>query len=265
MAESLNNSEEEIEEIEEIEEEFNDNEKEPLLRYTKEEWDQIESMDDFLIEAQDFTTEVEIFPRSNKAYLTKNGIMRLANNMNLDIDEIVEEQTDRKTYKVRARAVNPQGKHRYGAHEEPMNQPHAYSKAYGKAQRNALRELIAGHKNADAAIKHFIQSNTSNQNYQQPPAQQQAPPQAEATTETDPTLEARAKTYEAIKALLPDFESKHQITEPMLWERVKVRYGRSESIYFTKEDWEDLEEQIHMDPIPDWLTTPVPSETQKAA
>ena len=263
---------------EELEDEDDGQLKEPTIRHTQEEWDEIEANDDYLIEAGDISTEISFFA-SGKPYLSINAVMRLANSMNLDIQSCDIEETDRKTYRGKALAISPRGLKRWGFHEEAVNpSQHSYSKTGNKAQRNAFRNFIYGHKNADAAIKHFLEANTSgdnqqssNQSYQQPPTQQQQatqPPaqqqeeQAQQPTELDI---ARSRAILAAKALMPDFETKYGITEIMFWERVKVRYGRTESKYFTKENWDDLHEQIHMDPIPDWLNTPVPSETEQEA
>ena len=270
------------EELKELAEELDDQDdeslEEPSIRHTEEEWDEIEANDDYLIQSGDIAAEISYF-QSGKPYLSINAVMRLANHMNLDIDEIQVEETKRNTYRIMAKAVSPRGKRRWGFHEEQINlKDHSFSKAGNKAQRNAFRNFIYGHKNADAAIKAFLESNSNGQQAQQTrqPAQQQAqqapPPQqetalpvSEAAPQPTEIDIARAKVNDAVKELLPDFETKHQIVAQMFWERVKVRYGRTESKYFTKDDWNDLYEQIHMDPLPDWLTTPVSSETQAAA
>ena len=267
------------EELQELAEELDDQDnrslEEPSIRHTEEEWDEIEANDDYLIQSGDIAAEISYF-QSGKPYLSINAVMRLANHMNLDIDEVQVEETKRNTYRIMAKAVSPRGKRRWGFHEEQINlKDHSFSKAGNKAQRNAFRNFIYGHKNADAAIKAFLEANTNTtqpaQQAQQTQPAQQAPPPTQQTPpaqqETQPTEidVARAQVNEAVKELLPDFETKHQIVAQMFWERVKVRYGRTESKYFTKDDWNDLYEQIHMDPIPDWLTTPVSSETQAAA
>ena len=263
---------EQIEELAEELEETPGTIKEPTIQHSDEEWDEIEANDSYLIESGDIATEISFF-QSGKPYLSINAVMRLANHMNLDIDEVREEETERNTYKIMARAVSPRGKRRWGFHEEQINvKDHSYSKAGNKAQRNAFRNFIYGHKNADAAVKAFLEANTNTTQQKQqaqpaqqaPPSTQQAPPAQQETQPTEIDV-ARAQVNEAVKELLPDFETKHQIVAQMFWERVKVRYGRTESKYFTKDDWNDLYEQIHMDPLPDWLTTPVASETQAAA
>ena len=186
--------------VEELAEELDNEETpgtldEPKVRHTQEEWDEIEANDDYLIEAGDISTEISFF-QSGKPYLSINAVMRLANNMNLNIDICDVEETKQGTYRAKALAISPRGLKRWGFHEEKMNvAQHSYSKAGNKAQRNAARNFVYGHKNAEAAIKHFLESQgNSNQqqnktNYQQPRPQQQQQTQAqpaEAKPEIDP-------------------------------------------------------------------------------
>lgn len=165
----------------------------------KQEWEQREDNDDFLIDTDDLTTEIYIPKGTNNPTLTHVGLAKIANKERITVIDVKEReiykfQFDKDGNKVQtldgilmiATGKNREGDQRWAAHFQPVSakNPHFdWAKAFSKVQRNLFKIFLYGHQTVEETIDKWRAKKGQAQQpaTQQPPAQQQQPTQQKET------------------------------------------------------------------------------------
>ena len=218
-----------------------------------------EKLDDALITDQDLTTEVAVLPSTGEIYLTINGIMRLATELELTITEVVRNHTD-KEWDYEMRATDKEGNHRWGGVTEPKSRKFSKSMAINKAQRNAFNNFIRKHPRVEAAI----QSYTANGPAEKARGKANPPPKKQSTPKQQPTPleQAKSTVIQTLKAKAAVLLEK-DITEALFWNKVKAHFGYEKSDQMTISDWNEIETGLKSDPMAKWIEETQP-ESQAA-
>ena len=206
------------------------------MQQQQEGWEHQESVDDNIIEGDDFDTEVTIY--QGKPYPTINAYFALATKLGMTIDEVVEKETDTE-WVVRCRAcwtVDGEFMYRWGAAADRKNDRHGYAKAWGKAQRNAFKGFLRGHPEMKNAIQEFTKSSNTQQALESPATQhqtQQNPPTTQRQAQEEPPAEQsqndeitpRIKASQALARRKPSLETDHHINAKVLAAATEHHYG----------------------------------------
>lgn len=198
---------------------------------TKEDWEHQEDFDDQQIEAQDLATKVALFPKTGKPYMTLGGIFALANELKIQIEELIDESTDNE-YLFKAKAVNKDGSVRWGTASEKKTDTFGYTKAVSKAQRNAFKAFLYGHPKVEEAINIF---------------QGKGKPKIDPQAQKEKDLAAAA-----IDNALPRL-AQHKITKEILWERAKKQYKVASPEEMTPKNWTDLRNAVSGEEFEEWV------------
>lgn len=213
--------------------------------------EQQEREDEQLIINQDLTTEVAEL--QGKAYLTINGIRRLAIELGLSITEIVRSHTDTE-WDYEARATDKEGNHRWGACTEPKKKQFSKSMAINKAQRNAFNSFLSKHPRVETAIENYKSNKSTNpsQRNTRPPPQPPRNTQNVAPPKPTPLTVAKTDALEALRAKLPDL-LELGTNEATFWEHVKFYFGCTSSTQMTIVDWKEVKDALTSEETPAWV------------
>ena len=166
--------------------------------------------------------------------LTLAGVNEAANRRGgLFVESVTYEEKDT-SWLVLAKAVdNVSGNSRFGAYEQSKKMgnredPHAFTKAIHKAQRNAIKQLLPL-----AVIKQVLNF------YLHPDSQTKQLPKGEAA----PNDTAKKSVMACANSLYPELES-HGVGKDDLWNYVKRRYNVEASAHMTEGQWSKLSAEM---------------------
>lgn len=165
--------------------------------------------------------------------LTIEGINECANRMNFEIIDLKHFNNDHSYFAI-AKAKDPYtNSTRWGAFEQPKVQngktdPHAFTKAIHKAQRNALKQLIP----------HYVQKAViAIAKGGKPPP----PPQEKQTAEK--TDRMQKATFAEANKLYDKFAEK-EITKETFWNFIKAAFKVESRNDMTIQDWTELHAKL---------------------
>ena len=166
--------------------------------------------------------------------LTLAGVNEAANRRGgLFIESVTYEEKDQ-SWLALAKAVDTvSGNSRYGAYEQSKRMgnredPHAFTKAIHKAQRNAIKQLLPV-----SVIKQVLNF------YLHPEKRNKQLPTGEAA----PNDTAKKSVLACANSLYPELES-HSVSKDDLWSYVKRRYNVESSELMTEGQWAKLSAEM---------------------
>ena len=210
-------------------------------------WQHQESVDDNLIEGDDFDTEVIIY--QGKPYPTINAYFALATKLGIDIDEVVEKESDTE-WIIRARAgwfhkeedgTITHEMHRWGGAADKKNDRHGYAKAWGKAQRNAFKGFLRGHPELTKATEAFMKKATAQQGLESPATPTPTPAPTPAPENSTENLTPRQKASNALAMRKEDLQQSHHMDTKILAAAILHHFGKTDMDEMLDSSWREIE------------------------
>ena len=207
-------------------------------------WEHQESVDDKLIEGDDFDTEVVIY--QNKPYPTINAYYALATKLGMTIDEVVEKETDTE-WVIRAKATwtandeNNTIMHRWGGAADKKSDKHGYAKAWGKAQRNAFKGFLRGHPEMKKAINEFMESGDAKHKPDPRPPKPAPEPKQAPPPQQNQTTTPRIRASQALARNKDKLEQEYNIPAKTLADATVHHYGVNDLDSLPDSAWKEVE------------------------
>ena len=171
--------------------------------------------------------------------LTLAGINEAANRRGgIQIDSVEYEEREHSWLAIAKATDTVTGSSRYGAYEQVKaignrSDPHAFTKAVHKAQRNAIKQLLPVH-----VIKEVLNYYLNRQSAPaQPQIESNAPPQQDK-------ISGAQKAAFALSAKLEGRLEKQGIERSDFWSYVRRRYGVESRNDMTEQQWTQLSAEL---------------------